>query len=435
MSFRRYRRYKASGVEWLGEVPEHWEVVRLKHAASLVTDRAEGRSNPVALENVEGWTGRLIPTSTVFEGDGIRFRRGDVLFGKLRPYLAKVFMADEAGEAVGDFHVLRPCNASHARFLQYTMLRREFIDIVDGSTFGSKMPRASWEALGAMPASLPPLPEQRAIAAFLDRETARIDALVAEQRRLIELLQEKRQAVISHAVTKGLDPTVRMKPSGVEWLGDIPAHWEVVPLRHLGCEIQTGPFGSQLHADEYIEGGIPVVNPINLQDGRIVLSEDVTVSVSTADRLAHHRLRLGDVVFARRGELGRCARVGRAEVGWICGTGSMILRLRGDGCAASYLEGFLSLPQTRSYFKVQSIGSVMPSLSTPTLLGLPVCVPPLPEQRAVAAFLDRATAKIDAVVADAESAISLLTERRSALISAAVTGQIDVRDAATVEAA
>ena len=189
MSFPRYPEYKPSGVEWLGEVPEHWEVNRLKYVAPLVTERAETRSNPVALENIESWTGTLLPTDSQFEGEGTQFRTGDILFGKLRPYLAKIHFATRAGEAVGDFHVVRPTADVDGRFLQHSMLRREFIDIIDGTTFGSKMPRASWEALGAMPTPLPPLPEQRAIAAFLDRETAKIDVLVAEQQRLIELLK------------------------------------------------------------------------------------------------------------------------------------------------------------------------------------------------------------------------------------------------------
>jgi type I restriction enzyme S subunit len=218
MSFARYPNYKDSGVEWLGQVPEHWAVKRLKHNLNLLTEKTDRRENPVALENIEGWTGCFIATETEFLGEGVAFEAGDILFGKLRPYLAKAYRAEFSGEAVGDFHVMRPVKDVDSRFAQYQILNREFIDIVDGSTFGSKMPRASWDFVGGMLVTTPPRAEQTQIAAFLDRETAKIDGLVAEQRRLMALLKEKRQAVISHAVTRGLNPDAPMKPSGIEWL-------------------------------------------------------------------------------------------------------------------------------------------------------------------------------------------------------------------------
>ena len=196
---------KPSGVEWLGDVPEGWEVKRLKVIAPLVTDKAESRDNQIALENIEGWTGRYLPSETEFEGDGTAFLAGDILFGKLRPYLARVLHVASSGQAIGDFHVLRPVAGVAGRFIQSQMLTREFIEIVDGSTFGSKMPRASWEFVGGMQMTLPPLSEQLAIAAFLDRETARIDTLTAEAQRAITLLRERRSALISAAVTGQID--------------------------------------------------------------------------------------------------------------------------------------------------------------------------------------------------------------------------------------
>eukprot|EP00752_Nemacystus_decipiens_P000235 g235.t1 len=180
----------------------------------------------VALEDIEGWTGRLIPSSEDFSGEGVAFEAGDVLFGKLRPYLAKVWVASNPGAAVGDFHVLAT-NRMHPRFVGYLMRSAEFIGLANGSTYGAKMPRVGWDFLASVPIPVPTGAEQEAIASFLDRETAKIDALVAEQERLIALLKEKRQAVISQAVTKGLDPSAAMKDSGVEWLGDVPAHWDI----------------------------------------------------------------------------------------------------------------------------------------------------------------------------------------------------------------
>src|SRR6056297_2142706 len=213
--------------------PSHWTAKRLKYQAMLLTEKAETRQRPVGLENIDGWTGKFIPTNTEYQGDGVSFDRNDVLFGKLRPYLAKVWLADSAGEAVGDFHVLRPLPGTSGRFLAYHMLNPAFIRLADSSTFGAKKPRVGWDFMANTVLPAPPFQEQELIASFLDRETSKIDALVSEQRWLIALLKEKRQAVISHAVTKGLNPAVPMKPSGIPWLGDVPEHWEVVPLKAL----------------------------------------------------------------------------------------------------------------------------------------------------------------------------------------------------------
>jgi type I restriction enzyme S subunit len=226
VSFPKYPKYKDSGVEWLGDVPEDWAVRRLKYNMRLLMEKTDRRQRPVALENVEGWTGRFIPTEADFQGDGVAFHAGDVLFGKLRPYLAKVYFAECSGEAVGDIYVMRPVAEIDGRFARYQIVSREFIAIVNSSTFGTKMPRTNWEFVGGMKVATPPHAEQVHVAAFLDLETAKIDTLVAEQRRLIELLKEKRQAVISHAVTKGLNPDAPLRESGVEWLGKIPAHWQ-----------------------------------------------------------------------------------------------------------------------------------------------------------------------------------------------------------------
>ncbi|WP_031597650.1 restriction endonuclease subunit S [Ferrovum myxofaciens] len=192
---------KDSGVEWIGEVPEHWVVRRLKHCLTLITTKATKRETPVALENIEGWSGRFINTESDFEGDGVGFSAGDILFGKLRPYLAKVYLAEFDGEAVGDFHVLRPANSMVGRFVQYQILSRDFIEIADSSTFGAKMPRVGWDFLGNMMFLASPLSEQTAIATFLDRETVKINSLTAEAERGIVLLKERRSALISAAVT------------------------------------------------------------------------------------------------------------------------------------------------------------------------------------------------------------------------------------------
>ena len=415
MSFPKYPAYKNSGVEWLGEVPEHWDVRPLKYGMRLLTEKSDRRTNPVALENIEGWSGRFVPTETEFIGDGVAFEEGDILFGKLRPYLAKAFLASRSGEAVGDFHVLRPVRGLVPRFAQQQLLERTFIEIVDGSTFGSKMPRASWDFIGSMPMLVPPPDEQTTIANFLDRETAKIDALVTEQERLIALLKEKRQAVISHAVTKGLDPSVPMKDSGVEWLGEVPAHWAIQPL-----------YAVMRERDEPNVGMLED-NLLSLSSGRIIQKD-----ISSNDGLlpesfeTYQIVRPDDIVF-RLTDLQNDKRSLRSaivdQVGIIT---SAYVAAKPIGALPGYLNYlFRSYDHTKVFYSMG--GGLRQSMKFSDLKRMPLLVPPQTEQTAIATFLDRETAKIDALVAEAQRAITVLQERRSALISAAVTGQIDVR--------
>lgn len=424
MSFPRYPEYKDSGVEWLGEVPRHWEVKRLKHNLRLLTEKTERRSNPVALENIESWSGRFLPTETEFEGEGIAFEKGDILFGKLRPYLAKALLAETAGEAVGDFHVMRPQAGVHARFAQYKILNRSFIDIVDGSTFGSKMPRASWEFVGSMALPTPPFLEQAAIATFLDHETAKIDALVAEQERLIELLKEKRQAVISHAVTKGLDPSVPMKDSGVEWLGEVPAHWEVSALkRHWSvtdCKHETA---------EFVEEGYPLASIREVQSRWVELEK--------AKRTTEHFYQLliegernpqpGDLIFSRNATVGEVAQVHADHPQFAMGQDVVLLRRIEQQSSPDFLQLVLRSVVVVQQLALCMIGSTFKRINVEEIRSLVMAFPPPGEQKLIATRLLELTENFDELIAEGVLSIELLRERRTALISAAVTGQIDVR--------
>lgn len=232
MRLPAYPEYRESGVNWLGKVPAHWEVRRLKVCISLLSEKAQETDFAVSLENVERGTGKFMPSNSECEGSGVMFETGDILFGKLRPYLAKVYLTCCAGRAVGDFFILRPSYELDGKFIQLQILNELFIDTINSSTFGSKMARASWEALANSPLLHPPFDEQTAIATFLDRETGKIDALIAAQEKLLALLAEKRQATISHAVTRGLNPDAPMKDSGIAWLGKVPTHWAIQRLKY-----------------------------------------------------------------------------------------------------------------------------------------------------------------------------------------------------------
>lgn len=196
---------KDSGIEWIGKIPKHWDIKRLKYAAQLVTEKSRRYAKQVALENVESWSGRYIKTETEFEGEGVEFKDSDVLFGKLRPYLAKVYKAEFSGSAVGEFFVLRPNSDIESDFLSALLLNREFINLVDGSTYGAKMPRVDWGFMGNLLLAIPPTTEQRNIFKIIDAKTSKIDYLISKQEKMIELLKEHKTSLISNAVTGKID--------------------------------------------------------------------------------------------------------------------------------------------------------------------------------------------------------------------------------------
>jgi type I restriction enzyme, S subunit len=304
-----------------------------------------------------------------------------------------------------------------------------FTDWLRVSVIQSTIGNVNGQKYASMQMPAPPNEEQRAIADFLDRETAKIDALVAKKQRLIELLQEKRTALISRAVTKGLDPDVPMKDSGIEWLGAIPAEWDAVPLGRIASSLQTGPFGSQLHSHEYIDDGTPVINPSNLRDGRVIPDWRCSVDEETAGRLNRHRVEAGDIVFGRRGEMGRCGLVRPAEEGWLCGTGCLRVKLQDELAVPAFFVLQLATNRVRDWLLLESVGSTMDNLNTSVVSRIPVAVPPVGTQQHIVSILAAHTAGLDTLATRVEAAIGCLGELRSALITAAVTGQVDVRAA------
>jgi type I restriction enzyme S subunit len=297
-AYQPYPEYKDSGVEWLGQIPAHWEVRRLKFAAPQVNAKLSAKPSEkiyLGLENIESGTGQILFDSLSDNVESIvaTFQPGDILFGKLRPYLAKVIHADFDGVCTTELLVLRPIRpVVEGRFLFYMLLSHNFINIVDSMTYGAKMPRANATQIGNLPASFPPLPEQRAIAAFLDRETAHIDALIARKRELIDLLHRQRTAIISHAVTKGLDPAVPLKDSGIEWLGQIPAHWEVLPVK-FRYEVQLGKM-LQSKPSSALDTLEPYIRAANIEWGKVNLSDVKEMWFSPQEK-RKYALRYGDL--------------------------------------------------------------------------------------------------------------------------------------------
>ncbi len=267
----------------------------------------------------------------------------------------------------------------------------------------------------------PPLDEQTAIVRFLDHANGQIDKAIRAKKKLISLLNEEKQAIIHRAVTRGLDPNVKLKPSGIPWLGDIPKHWEIVTVGAATTMIQTGPFGSQLHSHEYVTGGIPIINPSHLANGRITPSQEITISEAKVCELERHKLRTGDIVVARRGELGRCALVTSAEDGWICGTGSLLIRFKHSMFVPAYFQKVFSSRYVSDLLSLSSIGATMANLNAGMVARLRMPLPSEDEQERIVRFIEENNQIAEHAINRTEREISLLREFRTRLTADVVT--------------
>jgi len=437
MSFPRYPAYKPSGVEWLGEVPEHWQEKPLKTITSINDEvLPESLSRDYEIEYVDigsvSLANGIEKTEAMLFGDApSRARRiprdGDVLVSTVRTYLkaiAPVVNPPSNLVASTGFAVVRPRHELEPGFLKYALQEEHFIQQVISRSTGVSYPAINASDVAKISLNLPGSSEQLAITTFLDHETTKIDALIAEQQRLIELLQEKRQAVISHAVTKGLNPDAPMKDSGVEWLGEVPEHWDVAPLKHhwqvTDCKHVTA---------EFTQEGYPLAS-IKEAQGRWI---DLTNAKRTTDEFytllteGNRTPEPGDLVFTRNATVGEVAEVPAQIESFALGQDVVILKkLKGSHCS-SFAWYLLRSTAVSNQLECAMIGSTFRRINVEQIKAISVPIPPSHEQASIAIYLGEASDQWSKQEQDARHCVSLLQERRSALISAAVTGQINVR--------
>ena len=446
MSFARYPAYKDSGVEWLGEVPAHWEVRRLRHAVQLNPSKSEVRHLPgktdvsfLPMEAI-GDDGSLDrersrPISEV-ESGYTYFRDGDVTIAKITPCFENgkgAVMRDLLG-GIGfgttELIVARPDDAVvSSEYLDRIFNSHPFRRLGEAAMYGAGgQKRVPDDFVRDFAIALPPREEQADIETFLDRETAKIDALVAEQERLIALLKEKRQAVISHAVTKGLDPSVPMKDSGVKWLGEVPAHWEVRPIRRASTFVTSGPRG---WSDFISEEGTLFVQSGDLDDEQNVLWQSAKrVNLNQADLAEAARTRLleGDVVVCITGaKTGNVAIV--RDVTEPAHINQHLCLIRPTAEVRAAFMGRYLASETGQRFLLLAQYGLKQGLGLDDIKSVSMPVPPVDEQDEIALTIDHLSGQMNQLMSHAQTVIATLQERRSALISAAVTGQIDVRGA------
>ena len=431
LRYRRYSAYKDSGTEWLGEIPAHWRMERLKYLSTLNDEALAESTDPnfdmvyVDIGSVDAVAGITGTEDFVFEKAPSRARRivrsGDVIVSTVRTYL-RAIAAIEAPESnlivSTGFAVIRPRKLDSS-FASFVLRAPHFVERVVANSVGVSYPAINASSLACFPIAYPPVDEQRAIAAFLDRETAKIDGLVERKERLIELLQEKRAALITRAVTRGLDPNVPMKDSGVEWLGEIPAHWDTKKVKRLFGHTKRQGFPDLTVLSVYREYGVIEKS-----------SRDDNFNRTPEDLDNYQLVKPGDLVInkmkAWQGSLGVSSLSGITSPDYV-------VYSPGHEANERFLHHFLRCKLLASVYLTMSNG-IRPSqwrLEPGRFEDLVVFLPPPVEQDQIAAFLDRETARIDALISKIHQAINHLKEFRTALISAAVTGKIDVREEAS----
>ncbi len=426
MSFPAYEKYKDSGVEWLGDLPEHWDSVRLRHVADLNPSKSEvgdlDRELHVSFLPMEavGDDGKITLDQTrtigAVENGYTYFRDGDVTLAKITPCFENGKGAIMRGLVNGigfgttELIVVRPIpEHTTSNYLHWLFMSSYFRRIGESTMYGAGgQKRVPDDFVRNFRIGIPPLLEQRTIASFLDSETSKIDSLVSEQRRLIELLKEKRQAVISHAVTKGLDPRVPMKDSGIEWLGDVPEHWEVGPVKRFFTSLDGRRIPLSTEERSHRTGEYPYYGASGIIDwvDDFIFDKDLVLVSEDGANLINRSTPISYVATGKY---------------WV-NNHAHILKPT-DECLHYWAERIEAVDLVPFV-----TGSAQPKFTADALMNLKIAIPPTETERAeIQSHFLNATAKLDTLLAQAERAIELLQERRTALISAAVTGKIDVR--------
>ena len=441
-AYKAYPRYIQSGVLWLGDVPAHWQVARSRRFFSQRKERARPADQQLTASQKHG----IILQKDFIEAEGqkvvevitgadiLKHVEPDDFVISMRSFQGGLEWSGLQGSISSAYVMLIPSPAIDPKYFKYAFKSRSYIQVLQSTSNLVRDGQAlRFENFTQVDVPLFPIYEQRAIASFLDRETAKIDELIAKQERLIELLAEKRRAVISHAVTKGLDLNVPMKDSGIDWIGSVPTHWEVLPLKRVTLDRCDGPFGSGLKSEHYSDSGVRVIRLQNIRRGSFDGTDEAFIDAAYAADLFGHDVRAGDVLVAglgdERNSVGRACvappDIGPAIVKADCFRFRLdTRRIRAQFAAAQLAAGSdadagrMSSGSTRSRIPLSAMGSRM------------VTLPPTPEQILICKHLTEVAAVIDEIAAKANQSIELMKERRSALISAAVTGKIDVREVA-----
>ena len=431
-----YPAYKSSRVEWLGEVPEHWEVRRLTKVARIINGATPSTNEPKFWNGSIAWLtpddlgraasryihqGARSITDDGYMACGTRLApAGSIAISTRAPIGHLAILEGDACVNQG-CHLLTPDEIINPTFLYFILLTtRPFVQSLgQGSTF-TELSRTT---LSDFRVPLPPLPEQQAIVRYLDAADAKIQAYIRAKQRLIVLLEEERKALINQAVTRGLDPNVKLKHSGVEWLGEVPEHWEVRRLKQV-CS-RSALYGANIKAAYYEKQGVRFLRTTDITDDGHLCNDGVYVP---ADMVSEYLLTDGDLLLSRSGTVGRSF-LYSAKLHGNCAYAGYLVRFTPNTAILPYYLFFLTKSDPFAAFVgIMTISSTIQNLNAEKFANMHIPLPPTPEQQAIVKHLDKATAGIDAAIARTQRQIDLVEEYRTRLIADVVTGQLDVRD-------
>ncbi|WP_051220411.1 restriction endonuclease subunit S [Prevotella sp. AGR2160] len=411
---KRYDSYKDSGVKWIGEIPSHWDAIKLKYKLQLINDKIVPNGlQYIGMENIESFTGKYVQSGIKAEGLANHFQAGDILFGKLRPYLAKAYQCKADGCCSTELLVYR--NKEYPDFFKYTFLAKPFVDLVNSSTYGSKMPRANANFIGSQFIPVPPLTEQRAIVSFLDTELGKIDTYMDKEQQLIERLKELKQSLIARAVTHGIDPNVKMKPSGINWIGEIPEHWEVKNLRSFLRIISDKGHPKEQLLSVVREQGVIIRNTDSKDENHNFIPDDLK---------GYKLVRKGQFVINKMKSWQGSYAVSNYQGIVSPAYYTCDLRFDNKEFFNIAIRSKAYVPFFSQYSKGIRVGQW--DLDPINLKKIPFFLPPLSEQRAIVDYLQDKTSKIDKLITEKTRELEYMNELRQRIISDAVTGKIDV---------
>lgn len=433
--YKAYPEYKNSGLQWLGEMPSHWVLRKSKYVFNrvqrevrpddgVVTAFRDGQVTLRSNRRTEGFTESIKEIG--YQG----VRKGDLLVHAMDGFAGAIGVSDSDGKCSPVCSVCVPTDQEqvHVAYFGYLVRQLAVTDFITSLAKGirERSTEFRYSEFSVLDLALPPQNEQADIATFLDHETAKIDALIEKQQRLIELLKEKRQAVISHAVTEGLNPNAPMKDSGVEWLGEVPAHWEVSQLRYVVREGTSITYGI-VQAGPEVEEGVPYIRTSDMSGDALPLTGYPKTSPEIDASYARSRVSAGDLVISIRASVGKCLPVPPELDGANLTQGTAKIAPSSKALAVFMLP-FIGSSPVQLYLDSKAKGATFKEITLETLRKAPFLVPPVDEQNEIGRWVDSADLRFKALIEAAEQAQLLLKERRTALISAAVTGKIDVRD-------
>lgn len=434
--FQRYQEYKPSGIDWIEEVPKHWRSIKLKYLASINPTTSVNISNNldlefVPMENVDEKNGRIReyafrPFDEIKNGY-TPFQNDDVIFAKITPCMENgncaivQNLSNNIAFGSTEFIVFRS-NELITKELLYYILRdkntRKIFEINMTGSAGQKRVPTPFVANFKIP--LPPLDEQKSIANFLDQKSKQIDKFIADKQALISLFEEQKKAIINDAVTKGLDKTAQLKPSGIEWLGEIPKNWVIIRLKYIGQAIIGLTYDPKEVTDE--NNGTLVLRSSNVQQGKIVYDDNVYVQTNIPEKL---RTKKNDILICSRNGsralIGKNAKIDNDSEGLTFGAFMTVFR--------SEFNDFMFYIFRSALFEFQSssfLTSTVNQLTVGALNSFEVPFPPLEEQNQIVTYLETELAKIDTLIETAKAEITLIEEYKTSLINEAVTGKIKI---------